>query len=111
MEVSLQNSDEIYFPKRELGQKVICWLHYWTRALPNAQTRTGFRTGHLSTKDKEHSGRPTQVTIPENVDATHSGILYKRGISAKTIAERRVICALSAAQKRDGVLASQTTLR
>jgi transposase len=34
-----------------------------------------FRTGHLSTKDKERSGRPTQVTIPENVDAIHSIIM------------------------------------
>jgi transposase len=28
-----------------------------------------FRRGHLSTEDEDHSGRPTQVTIPENVDA------------------------------------------
>jgi transposase len=31
-----------------------------------------FRTGHLSTGDKECSGRPTLATIPENVDTIHS---------------------------------------
>jgi transposase len=25
-----------------------------------------FRTGRMSTEVKEHSGRPTQVTVPEN---------------------------------------------
>ena len=30
-----------------------------------------FRTGHLSTENQEHSGTPTQVTIPVNVDAIH----------------------------------------
>jgi transposase len=30
-----------------------------------------FRTGHSCTEE-EHSGRPTQVTVPENVDAIHS---------------------------------------
>jgi hypothetical protein len=34
-----------------------------------------FRTGHLSTENEERSGRPTQATIPENVDAIHSMIL------------------------------------
>jgi transposase len=34
-----------------------------------------FRTGHSSTEDEESSGRPTQVTIPENVDTIHSMIL------------------------------------
>jgi hypothetical protein len=34
-----------------------------------------FRIGHLSIKDEEHSGRPIQVTILENVDAIHSMIL------------------------------------
>jgi transposase len=33
-----------------------------------------FRTGHLSTEDKERSGRP-QVSIPVNMDAIHSMIL------------------------------------
>jgi transposase len=42
-----------------------------------------FRTGHLSTEDEEHSGRPTQVTIPENVDAIHSLILDNRRMSGK----------------------------
>jgi hypothetical protein len=30
-----------------------------------------FRTRHLSAVDEEPSGRPTTVTIPENVDAIH----------------------------------------
>jgi hypothetical protein len=34
-----------------------------------------FRTGHLSSVDEEHSGRTTQVTIPENMDAINSMIL------------------------------------
>jgi transposase len=34
-----------------------------------------FRTGYLSTENKERSGRQTQVTIPENMDAIHSMIL------------------------------------
>jgi transposase len=34
-----------------------------------------FSTRRLSTKDEERSGRPTQVTILENVDAIHSMIL------------------------------------
>jgi hypothetical protein len=34
-----------------------------------------FRTGHLSTEHEELSGRPTQMTIPENVDVVHSMIL------------------------------------
>jgi transposase len=36
------------------------------------------RAGHLSTEDEERSGRPTQVTIPENVNAIHSMILDDR---------------------------------
>jgi hypothetical protein len=35
----------------------------------------GFRTGHTSTEDEVHFGRPTQVTIPENVDAISFMIL------------------------------------
>jgi transposase len=34
-----------------------------------------FRAGHLSTEDEEYSGRSTQLTTPENVDAIHSMIL------------------------------------
>jgi transposase len=41
-----------------------------------------FRTGYLSTEDDERSGRPTQVIIPEYVDAIHSMILDRRRISA-----------------------------
>jgi transposase len=42
-----------------------------------------FRTGHLSTEEEEGSGRPTQVTIPENVDAIYSMIQDDRIISAR----------------------------
>jgi transposase len=51
----------------------------------------GFRTGHLSTEDKERSGKPTQVTIPENVDGIYSMLLADQRISAKNIAETLVI--------------------
>jgi transposase len=50
-----------------------------------------FTIGHLSTKDEECSGRPTQVTVPENVDAIHSVILDDRRISIKKIVETLVI--------------------
>jgi transposase len=50
-----------------------------------------FRTGSLSTEDKERSGIPTQVTVPENVDAIHSMILDDRKISAKNIPETLVL--------------------
>jgi hypothetical protein len=93
-----------------------------------------FTTGHMSTEDKEHSGRPTQVTIPENMDAIHSMILDDRRMSAKKIvetlmiSEERVGCiihkildmrklsakwvpkCLNADQKHDRVLASQAIL-
>jgi hypothetical protein len=42
-----------------------------------------FRRGNLKTKDEELSGRPTQVTIPVNVETIHSMILDDRRISAK----------------------------
>jgi hypothetical protein len=45
------------------------------------------RTGHLSSEDEEHSGRPTKMTIPENMDAFNSIILNDRRICAKKIAE------------------------
>jgi transposase len=50
-----------------------------------------FKTGHLSTENKERSGRPTQMTIPENVDVIHSMILQNRRIFIKKIAETLVI--------------------
>jgi transposase len=50
-----------------------------------------FRTGHLITEDEERSGKPTQVTVPENVDAIHSMILDDGRIFAKKIAETLVI--------------------
>jgi hypothetical protein len=71
-----------------------------------------FRTGHLII-EHEHSGRPTQVTIPENVDAIHSIILDDRRISAKNIAETlsiHISKCLNADQKCDRVLASQAIL-
>jgi transposase len=51
----------------------------------------GFRTRHFSTECEERSRRPTQVTIPENLDAIHSMILNGRRISAKKIAETLTI--------------------
>jgi transposase len=50
-----------------------------------------FRTGHLSTYDEERSGRPTQVTIPENMDAIHSMLLDDRRISTKKTSETLAI--------------------
>jgi hypothetical protein len=71
---------EISTPKRELGQK-----NYDDMLVTLGDKRplystvknwvTRFRTGHLSSEDEERSGRPTQVTIPENVDAIHSMIM------------------------------------
>jgi transposase len=52
---------------------------------------TRFRTDHLSTEEEEPSRRPTQVTIPENVDAIHPMILDDRRISAKKTAETLAI--------------------
>jgi hypothetical protein len=46
----------------------------------------GFRTGNLSTGDEEYSGRPTEVTVPENVDAINFMVLNDRRMSAKKIA-------------------------
>jgi hypothetical protein len=42
---------------------------------------------HLGTEDEKHSGRPTQVTVLENVDVIYSMILEDRRISAKKIEE------------------------
>jgi hypothetical protein len=56
------------------------------KRLPTAQAKTlllGSQTGHLSTDDEERCGRPTQVTIPENMDAIHSTILDDRRICVK----------------------------
>jgi hypothetical protein len=85
------SGDEISFPNRELGQKKIYVdmsvalgdkrLSYST--VKNWAAR--FRTEHLGTEDEERSGRPTQVTIPENKDANDSTILGDRRISAKKI--------------------------
>jgi hypothetical protein len=51
----------------------------------------GFGTGHPSTEDKECSGRPTQVAIPESMDAIHSTILDNQRIFLKKIAETLAI--------------------
>jgi hypothetical protein len=42
-----------------------------------------FRTGLLVIEDGGRSGRPTQVAIPENVNAIHSMILDDRRLSTK----------------------------
>jgi hypothetical protein len=67
-----------------LGEKrsSYCTVKHWV---------AGFRTGHLSTADEKSSRRPTQVTIPESVDAIHSKILDDRRISTKKIAETPAI--------------------
>jgi hypothetical protein len=49
-----------------------------------------FRTGHLSTEDEKHSGRPSQVKISENVDAIHSMMLDDRRISPKNTLAIRI---------------------
>jgi hypothetical protein len=41
----------------------------------------------LSTEDDEHSGRPTGVIIPENMNAIHSMILDDQRMSTKKIAD------------------------
>jgi transposase len=63
-----------------------------------------FRTGHLSAEDEERSGRPTQVTIPENVDPIHSMILDDQRISATT-AET-----LTISRERVGYIIHENTL-
>jgi hypothetical protein len=45
-----------------------------------------YGAGHLSSEDEEGSGRPTQVTIPENMDTIHSMILDDRRVYAEKIA-------------------------
>jgi hypothetical protein len=53
--------------------------------LPSPESRNWVakcRTGHMSTGGKEHSERPTQVTIPGNVDAMHFMTLNGQRISA-----------------------------
>jgi transposase len=46
-----------------------------------------FRTGYFSNEEGECSGRPTQVTVPENMAAIHSMILDDQRISSKKIGE------------------------
>jgi hypothetical protein len=53
----------------------------------------------LTAEDEERSGGPTEVTIPENVDAVRSMILDDRRVSAKKIAE-----ALARSQERIGYI-------
>jgi hypothetical protein len=53
-------------------------------ALPIPQSRTGFVTFRTEDKTEDwRQRRPTQVTIPENVDVIHSMILDNQRISAK----------------------------
>lgn len=46
-----------------------------------------FKTGHFSTNDEEHPGRPRVVVVPEIVDAVHKLIPENHRISAKAIAD------------------------
>jgi hypothetical protein len=65
------SSDKISSSKRKPGQKLYNYMlftscdkgpSYFTVKTWVAR----FRTEHLSTEEKAHSGRPTQVTIPVN---------------------------------------------
>jgi hypothetical protein len=69
------SGDEIYFPKMEFGQKnyndvsvMLCNKHPSYSTVRNWVARC--RTRHLSTEVEEFSGRPSQVIIPDNMDAT-----------------------------------------
>jgi transposase len=62
------SGEEIYFPKREFGQKEYDDMSVTLGdKCPSYSTVKNwdprFRTGHLGTEDEERSGRPTQVTI------------------------------------------------
>jgi hypothetical protein len=57
---------------------------------------------HLSTGDKECSGRSTQVTFPENMDVIHSMIPDDRRISSNKIAE-----ILGISQEREGYIINE----
>lgn len=81
----MPSTDEISFPKKELGQTKINDDMPFLLTMKNWVSR--FRTGHLSTDDEERSGRPTQLTIPGNVDDIHSMILDHIKFHAKKIAE------------------------
>jgi hypothetical protein len=86
-------SDEISSPKSELCQKkkqlcTLCDKRPFHCTAKNWLAR--FRTGHLSTEG-ECSGRLSQVTISENLDAVHSMTLEDQRISAKKMAETLVI--------------------
>jgi transposase len=88
------SGDEIFFLKRELGQNYDMSVtlgdkHQSYSTVKNWVAR--FRIGHVSTEDEEYSGRPTQVTVPENVDAVHFLILDNRRISGKKIGETLAI--------------------
>jgi hypothetical protein len=48
-----------------------------------------FKTGHFSTEDEDHSGRPFVVTVPENVDAMYY-LISDQKISAKKISLEHV---------------------
>jgi transposase len=50
-----------------------------------------FKTGQLSTEGEGRSGRPSQVTVTENMDAIYSVILDDQRISTKKIAETLLI--------------------
>jgi hypothetical protein len=74
------SGDEISFPIRKLSQK-----NYDNMLVTLIDKRPSystikiwvarFRTEILTTEDEELSGRPTQVTVPENMDPIDSMIL------------------------------------
>jgi hypothetical protein len=74
------SGDEISFPKRELGKNIYDDMSVTLGdECPSYSTVKNwdprFRTGHLSTEDEERSGRPTPVTVPENMDVIYSIIM------------------------------------
>jgi hypothetical protein len=83
------------FPRRNLSKKIYDMLVIFSDERPSYSTVKNwdarFGTGYVSTGDDERSGSPTQVIIPENVDAIHSMILDDQRISTKKIAKTLTI--------------------
>jgi transposase len=72
------SSDEISFSKTESAKKYDMWVKLGDKRPSYFTVKkwvARLRTGHLSTADEERSGRPTQETVPENVNAIHSMIM------------------------------------
>jgi hypothetical protein len=88
----MPSDDEIYFPKSELGQKCYADISValgdkCASYCKHKNWVANFRTGAFCIEGEKLSGRPTQVTIPGNVDVIHSLFLRDRRVSAKMISE------------------------